>query len=74
MSQLLESPLLSSPSTFVDRRNPAAVERMAICEHGNLATRTTAFRPMPPSWLRPSINTSCTTAAASSPLKRCYRW
>ncbi len=32
MSQLLESPTLQSPGTFVDRRNPAAVERMAICE------------------------------------------
>ena len=32
MSQILESPVLESPTMFVDRRTPAAVERMAICE------------------------------------------
>ena len=32
MSQVLESPMLHSPVTFVDRRNPAAVEQMPICE------------------------------------------
>ena len=32
MSQVLESPVLHSPVTFVDRRNPAAVEQMPICE------------------------------------------
>jgi hypothetical protein len=32
MSQVLESPATSSPASFVDRRSPAAVERMPICE------------------------------------------
>ena len=32
MSQVLESPATAAPVTFVDRRNPAAVERMPICE------------------------------------------
>jgi hypothetical protein len=32
MSQVLESPVSSSPATFVDRRAPIAVERMPICE------------------------------------------
>ena len=32
MSQVLESPVSPSPVTFLDRRNPAAVERMPICE------------------------------------------
>jgi hypothetical protein len=32
MSQLLDSPVSQSAATFVDRRTPAAVDRMAICE------------------------------------------
>jgi hypothetical protein len=32
MSQVLESPAASSPMQFFDRRSPAAVERMPICE------------------------------------------
>ena len=32
MSQVLESPVSPSPVTFIDRRSPAAVERMPICE------------------------------------------
>ena len=32
MSQVLESPVSSGPVTFFDRRSPAAVERMPICE------------------------------------------
>lgn len=32
MSQVLESPVSSVPVTFIDRRGPAAVERMPICE------------------------------------------
>jgi hypothetical protein len=32
MSQVLESPVSSVPVTFFDRRSPAAVERMPICE------------------------------------------
>lgn len=32
MSQVLDSSVPSAPVTFLDRRNPAAVERMPICE------------------------------------------
>jgi hypothetical protein len=32
MSQVLASPVLPSPVTFVDRRNPVAIERMPVCE------------------------------------------
>jgi hypothetical protein len=32
MSQVLESPPSSPAGPFLDRRSPAAVERMAICE------------------------------------------
>ena len=32
MSQVLESPVSAPPVTFVDRRNPVAVERMPVCE------------------------------------------
>ena len=32
MSQTLESPASATSPTFADRRSPAAVERMAICE------------------------------------------
>jgi hypothetical protein len=32
MPQVLESPVSPSVSTFVDRRNPVAIERMPVCE------------------------------------------
>ena len=32
MSQVLESPVSASPATFIDRRNPVAVERMPVCD------------------------------------------
>jgi hypothetical protein len=33
MTQILESPIVQTPSTsFVDRRNPEGVESMPICE------------------------------------------
>ena len=32
MSQVLESPVSAHPVTFIDRRNPVAVERMPVCE------------------------------------------
>lgn len=32
MSQVLESPVMAPAATFIDRRNPVAVERMAVCE------------------------------------------
>jgi hypothetical protein len=32
MSQVMDSPVSSAPVTFIDRRSPAAVERMPICE------------------------------------------
>jgi hypothetical protein len=32
MSQLLASPVMPVPVAFIDRRSPAAVERMPICE------------------------------------------
>jgi hypothetical protein len=37
MSQALESSTTSSTVTFVDRRSPAAVERMPICERRQFA-------------------------------------
>ena len=37
MSQVLESHATSSPVTFFDRRSPAAVERMPICERRQFA-------------------------------------
>ena len=32
MSQALASPTCESTATFIDRRSPAAIERMPICE------------------------------------------
>jgi hypothetical protein len=32
MSQVMDSPVASGPVPFFDRRSPAAVERMPICE------------------------------------------
>ncbi len=45
MSQVLESPVMQSPVPFVERRSPAAVERMAICERRQFGNSHDSLSP-----------------------------
>ena len=56
---------------FVDRREPLSEGQRPAASVANSPTVTMNFRPTPPNWRGPSINTNSCTAAASSTLKRC---
>ena len=45
MSQVLESPVSASPDTFIDRRNPVAVERMPVCERRQFSNSHEGLSP-----------------------------